>query len=383
MIQARGVIAILALAALVAECSPAPQPSDASPTASGVQPSAAEISPSGAPDAAGWTALDLPEVIGTTRFTSIVAVGTHLVVIGEVNGIGAAWTSVAGGPWSVDRLPGQGSLPGGAVRWGKRVLVAGGGQSNRCAHPAADAFWLRDADAAWHAAPFDPLFCADGRAGELVVGPDRALQIGMGFGEVPRAWWTLDGITWHDAGFPAEQSPWTGTAFGGGYLAAGRGFDGRLFIARSADGKRWALDHRIAFAEDATPFAMVPLANRVVMFAHAIDRIVAWQSADGRSWDPIDVADLPADVLGIDATGAGLFAVIAEDPTLPPRLFVSRDGSTWRAVVLPGVAAVAGSGSTIDDLAVAGGSAWLIGYVANGDAGSAAIWNGPEALVTP
>ena len=375
---------ILVAALVVAGCGPAPLPSQTSsplPSASAL-PSASPL-PSGSADAGGWTALELPEVIGTTRFSSIVAVGTDLVVIGEVNGLGAAWTSTGGGPWSVDRLPGQGSLPGRAIRWGKRVLVAGGGQSNRCAHPASDAFWLRDADAAWHSAPFDQLLCADGGAGELVVGPDRALNLGMGFGEIPKAWWSLDGLAWHDAGFPADQSPWTGAAFGGGYLAAGRGFDGRLFIARSADGKRWAIDHPIIFAGDATPFAMTPLAGRVLMFAHAGDHIVAWQSADGRAWDPIDVGDLPADVLGIKAIDAGLIAFTAEDPALAPRLLVSRDGSTWRAVALPGAATVAGSGSTINDLEVAGGSAWLIGYVGNGDTGSAAIWTGPRALVEP
>jgi hypothetical protein len=358
-----------AIAVLVAGCAnPAPS---ARPDAS--------ASPSTPDDAAAaWQRVQLPN--GDDAFLAGVAATPHdVVIVGARSLKPAAWASHDGGAWVFEQLGPEEAFPGSAVAFGDRVLAVGGNETNRCAHPLATFFWVRNAQGRWTNAPFDPLFCAGGGATPVVAG-GLAAVLGAGTGDVPFAWFSDDGLRWVQRPIRQDVYPRALASVGDGFAALGTFGDASWWFGRSDRGERWTI----------APFGNAPFETQAIgladgglgfiaWFADAAGRVAAFTSGTGDQWLPTEIKGLTdAETERVVRTAAGYaaFGRAADGP----RVFVSRDGGAWRAIPGPSDSGPAAYAS----LALSSGRAILLGTIHVGpDMDVTAAWTGPASLFEP
>jgi hypothetical protein len=324
-----------------------------------------------------WQRLDLPN--GDAALSAVAATPHDIVIVGGRDMGPVAWSSHDGGPWTFERLAPSDAIPGAAIAFGDRVIVVGGMQTNRCAHPAATVFWLREPDGRWTFAPFDKLFCA-GDESPPAVADGRLAMLGTGTADIPFAWFSDDGLSWVDRPLRRDVYPRFVTPLAGGFAAIGNFVDEGWWVGRSDGRKAWTI----------APLPNVPAGAQALGLADRGGGLIAWfttpagdigalTTETGEIWQSMQVQGMAGAAPGhVIRTAAG-YVALAEMPDARPGAFVSRDGVTWRAVAGP----IDSRAGNYVALAISGDHAVLLGDVRVGEEGIPAAWSGPASLFAP
>lgn len=368
----------MALAVALTGCGNLQAPTDrraSGPVASG---SVASVDPARLPERDAWQMLDLPGLERGSTVATVAATGRVIVIAGSVRRHPAAWSSADGTAWVREPIPGDERVPAASVPWGDRILVVGGGETNRCGHPAALDAWVRDGEASWTEAPFTPAFCAGGAASPAVSG-NRAVMVGAGTADVPFGLASDDGVRWTEAkgafpiGLPSAvaAAPFGFVAFGADDRAA--------WVERSPDGRHWSEPAGLP-APDGVPAGAGMRGDRVVGIIRAEEGpVFAVSSADGVSWAAERATGVDGNELARVEAIPGGFVGIGGGTELP-QLWVSADAVTWRAVSVP---AEMNAESTINDVAIAGDRAILVGSARIGGVLGGTAWAAPARVLAP
>jgi hypothetical protein len=381
MIAGRVPASAFVIASLVVACTtnPAPSPTPVGSPTPGV---VATIDP-----AEGWQLASLPDPNTAVMFSDVVAGPDGFLVAGGGGPVGNSaivLNSQDGQSWTSESISGSFAAPFGLVTVGERVFAAGGGETNRCAHPAALTTWARDISGGWQEAPFDDVFCAGLGNVTMFEFDSHVILAGAGTGDQPFYMTSEDGLRWTDSG----PNP-----FGDIYPRAFLAFDKDLWIFGSAPAGVPVVVHRAAGKQFGPPVAIAGLAaDSELKAALWLDGPVVVASAgraagilrpDGSgSWVGVPAVGLPPDqVAGIHVVDGHLVALGGTDDGLP-EAWTSTDGAKWRSVVLPEQAL---TGSAFTGVAVIGGTAVLVGQrdALNGTGAVGAIWTGPASLLAP
>jgi hypothetical protein len=339
-----------------------------------------------APDSSGWTRVATGDPASATQFGAVAAVADGFVVVGSTGQaaeIPVAVHSADGVAWTVEEITGRaGMSPRFVAPWADRLLVTGGGQSARCAHPGGEMDpWLRAADGTWTEAPFDPVFCVGGPVAPIIH-DGRAWLIGAGVADVPFLLDSMDGFAWTDhrerLGDVFVQSAISGS---GGIWIDARAPDGSALILRSADGGRFTKMPLIAASGKAVDvIAAVALRDRAVLLV-TDGSATSILTADGSGgWLEAEASGLPhLELVSVQVVDDHLVALGSSD-NKPQRAWSSADGSSWTAIDLPDEVA---RGATIGGMAASNGIAVLTGQVEapDGSIVVGAIWTGPATLL--
>ena len=218
------------LACAIVACAPAPS-SEPPPATTSVPTDTAS---------AKWVAVDVDEA--ELQAGDVVADSSGFFLIGSIGQEPLVLESADGVAWATSVLP---PTPAGKMApWtgaasADTLVVMGGGETDQCAHPFAETTWALSTGGEWVVAPFQDLFCAGG--GLQIVTDDTSFVVaGNGFGEVPTAWQSSDGLNWVDrsraAGF--GQQPWDVVFDGHDFVEISRGAPVPT-ISTSADGLDW------------------------------------------------------------------------------------------------------------------------------------------------
>jgi hypothetical protein len=404
MNDARRPTAILAIAMLVGGCvvgptptgSPPPAPVGSAPTPSS-SPSlaiaasdSASPSPAATPELTGdWQLASLPDPDAPAGiFTDVVPGPDGFLVAGGGGPVGAnpiVLNSFDGQVWSREAITGTFAAPFALLTVGARVFAVGGGQTNRCAHPAALTTWARDISGGWREAPFDNVFC-NGPGNSALFEFDRHVVLaGAGVGDQSFYLTSEDGLLWTDTG----PNP-----FGDVYPQSLLAFDQDLWIFGSLPDGTPVVIHRTAGKPFEKPVALPGLGSdasiRAAVWLDGGPLVVVSEGPaigilrlDGAgSWTSTPASGLPGDqVAGIYLVDGHLVALGGTEAG-DPEAWASVDGIDWKPVPLP-MDAQHETGLT--GVAVLGGTAVLIGQVnAPGGVGAiGAIWTGPARLLAP
>jgi hypothetical protein len=361
----------LLVAAIVAGCAnPAPSETSVSVASPGSSPTDAS--------APLWQLVELPNA-DRANLLAIGATAHDVVIVGGRNMAPAAWSSHDGGPWVSEPLAPEVAFPGNVVALGDRMLAVGGNETNRCAHPFATFFWVRDPSGRWTAAPFDRLFCAGG-SGVAAVSGGMAAILGTGTGDVPFSWFSDDGLTWVARPIRRDVFPVALAPAGDGFAALGKFVDDGWWFGRNDGRAGWTLVRFANIAVDAQPVGLVDTGRGLIAwFVDPAGQPVAFVSETGASWEPVKLdglADVVVERVGQTPAGYVLLGLVDAGP----RLFLSRDGVNWRNV--PGPSDI-GQG-LYHSIAFSGGRAYLLATVRDtGDEGFGAVWAAPAALFQP
>ena len=392
-----GTVAVLVAFAAVLDVGcgllPAPGPtSSLAPVSSAASSSPGESSgPTGsdvAESAPGWTLVTTGDPTSAMQFRDVVAVPDGFVVAGSTGQAGEnpiAIHSADGASWIAEDISGRGGMsPRFLVPWVDGLLVMGGGQSARCAHPGGEmASWVRAADGTWAQGPFDPVLCV-GAPVVPVIHEGKPWLIGSGVADVPFLMDSTDGLNWADhperLGDVFVQS---GLSTAGNLWVVARAPDESALILRSTDGTRFDRMPLVgAGGKHLEVIAAVAFRDRAVLFVNDGSSIGAFSSNGSGGWQETQAAGLPLNgVQSVQVVDDHLIAAGATDDG-QPLAWASADGSSWRLIELP--REVAG-GATVGGMAVANGTAVLIGQVTTSDGSTAvgAIWTGPASLLAP
>ena len=388
-----GTVAVLMTfaAALDVGCGLLPTPS--LPPVSSATPSSPEASPRPtaselADPAMGWTLVTTGDPTSAMQFNAVAAVPDGFVVAGSTGQAGenpVAIHSTDGASWMAEDISGRaGMSPRFLVPWVDGLLVTGGGQSSRCAHPGGEmASWVRAADGTWAQGPFNPVLCAGGPV-TPVIHDGRPWLVGSGVADVPFLMDSADGLTWADhperLGDVFVQS---GFSAAGDLWVVARAPDGSALILRSPDGVRF--DRTPLVAAGGKPvevIAAVALRDRAVLLVNDGSSIGTLTSDGSGGWLETGVSGLPqVELVSVTVADDHLIALgSAEDK--PQRAWSSADGSSWSAVELPGEVT---PGATVRAIAIANGIAVLVGQIEapDGSIMVGAIWTGPAGLLAP
>jgi hypothetical protein len=394
MIGGRRRAAVLAIALLATGCvtttphipsvPPVSLQGPSSPAGESVIPSiAATLDPTGE-----WRLADLagPDVAAT--FGDVEPGPDGFLVTGGGGPVGTdpvVLHSIDGQTWSREAITGSFAAPSGLLIVGARVFAVGGGQTSKCAHPAALTTWARDVGGAWREAPFDNVFCNGPGNSSLFEFDGRVVLAGAGVGDQGFYLTSEDGLRWTDAG----PNP-----FGDVYPQASLAFEQNLWIFGSAPDGVPVVVHRTAgqlferpaaipgLGSDASIRAAVWLGDGLVVVASAGQAIGILRPDGAGSWAGVPAVGLPADqVSAIHVVDGHLLALGGTEAGVP-EAWTSTDGSDWSPLSLPGEAR---SGTTFSGVAVIGGTAVLVGQIEapNGPGAIGAIWSGPASLLAP
>ena len=301
------------------------------------------------------------------------------MIAGSIDGPTSAWSSPDGRTWHDEPMPNATVVPTDAAAWGDATLELGLGEIGRpCAQGTGVGMFLRSAEGAWAAAPFQDLYC-DWAEGSLAAGVERAIAVGITRGDSPTGIVTGDGLNWTDihdrfvAGLPSAA-----IATPIGFLVFGFGSD-RPWVQRSQDGLAWTDPVLLPAPGGSRPMAAAVLEGRiVVLVADGTGPMLALASTDAMTWSGERTSGLdPHSLLRAEATPFGL-VVLEWEQNGTPHLFASATGTTFREVELP---AGLGPESRIADWVVTSDEAILVGHVNDGDPDAA--WIGPASLLAP
>jgi hypothetical protein len=289
----------------------------------------------------------------------VIADASGFVVFGGVRGKPAAWTSPDGRAWQSVALPPALGLdfafPTEAAASADATLLLGGGSTSLCAHPDGWTLWRRAAGAeTWQNVPFvAPLFCAGGFA-EIAATAHATAVVGMGTGDQPFAWQSVDGLAWRDAspGLPENAPPSLLTAFEDGFIELGRGE--RTDVRTSVDGRVWreAEGPPVAPAFAAGAIGMSPAALLATTWGvlavyqpdDAADQS-AWRRESDGSWAQVRIEGIvPGDAVA-GGIGMGDVAYLFVSREQQAALWRSNDLTTWSQLAIPEVSTLVGLAS--------------------------------------
>lgn len=341
-------------------------------------PSATSVASPGSIDEVAWASVQLPQVGQSTQIGAVLADDRGFELAGGINDVPAVWASTDGVDWTVDPLPGvEGVTPTRGYLMDGRMVLIGGGGTERCAHPAMAMTWARPTGGDWEIAPFQKILCANPYTFDLVSNGHGMLLVGTGFGEVGLSWASDDGLHWVDTAAPGfrdsmpRAAVWTGTE----YVALAVG-EPATDVWTSVDGTGWTK------APGGLPGALNTgsMANNgdiVLAVVHGNDdRTLTWQLADDGSWSVIDIPGLDPGIMLRDVRSIDdRFVFLASAAGHP--LIV-----TWR----PGDAAVVVGGpqDAVDliGFAIRDGTLVVLGGVGTIDERHPAAWSAPSSILT-
>ena len=341
---------VLAVAAAVAACSPAPtaSPSGQASTSSQVTPTAATVTPI---EPMAWTRTDLPiaveGVFGGNLPRDVVGFDGGLVAVGAVNGgccdggfdpvtRALAWRSTDGIAWTLapeaDALH-LGRMHGVATD-GTSLVAIGTLDRRRVGHPEENdpegAIWTSDDGMVWQRTPDAPPF-------GVLAGSEAGFASLTTAGPNPEAWWSETGADWEQVATADAMGP--GVAIRlvhgpGGFIAVGEMATGAA-VWTSVDGRSWERAPDQAAFAGGRMLDVAERAGRFVAVGEAVDSDSAriWLSDDARTWRRLELNDTADGVrfTRVLATEAGFLALagLAGEAGPAVRVFASRDGSTW------------------------------------------------------
>ena len=376
----------LLLAGSLSGCS-GPAPTPPARTGPSPSPTPATAEPTAGDDLSlpeGWQLVwprqaDQP----AARLSAVVAAPAGLTVVGTdlVTNHGIALDSADGSQWTGTPIPSRFFGPTDVISWDGHLLDTGGGEA-RCAHPSAADTWVRAADGTWTEAPESDVLCQGLTIQPLIV-DGRAIAVGSGPGDNPIAWSSDDGLRWVDRGAPLAGLLPQGVAGDGSSAFTIAWGERGIFGSTSDDGIAWTRPVLISglpadlhiqgvFLRDgrptiaATEGGVAGLVGLDASGAWTTSRIDAFGGDDLRTIRPI-----PGGLLAIGSTDRGGLA------------WVSADGATWRPVELPGD--LANIGGMVADVAIRNGRAVVLGELTNPASGatSGEIWLGRASLLAP
>jgi hypothetical protein len=359
-------LALFAAAALVA-CGQAPAPT--APTAE-------------------WRLVALDGVPAATMFADVITNPAGFLVAGAAGPAGrqpVILRSVDGRAWTSEAIDSDFASPAALVSWGDRAVAMGGGESNRCAHPAALDTWSREADGTWAEAPFDPDFCLGAATTTLLIHDDRPFLVGAGSGDISYVMSSHDGLRWDVREQPfGGVFPVAAATDGSGVWVFGYTPDGRPAGLRSADGISFDAPSAIPVIgpEAAIQSAVAPGGKLVLVMTSGPDVGILRPDVVGGGWHAEPATGIRGDQIGrILVVGDRLVALGADENSVP-LAWSSADGTDWSPIRLP---AEAGAGAALTGIAVRDDVAVLVGQAIAPDGGSAmgAIWVGSSALLAP
>jgi hypothetical protein len=293
-----------------------------------------------------------------------------------------AWSSSDGVTWTPEDIPGRGTSPSSVLSWEDRFLAFGGGQSARCAHPGEIDTWVRRPDESWLEAPFDPAFCVGGSLTPLLQG-SHAWIIGNGFGEVPTALDSPDGLEWTNRSGPLGDVQIMASAVDQAdlWISDRSGATGDAEVRSSADGRKWTKAVLPAIGITDAPM-LVSLRDRIAVVA-PIGRRLVLLTRQGGGWGVEPISGLDGVALQIvRPAGDGVVAIAGRDDGAVV-LLASADGSVWLSIPAP---AEAGPRPLLWDVSVGHGRVVLVGQVpapTSDELASGAIWTAPESILAP
>jgi hypothetical protein len=314
-------------------------------------PPATEPQTSHAPAADPWQLVELPNADAALNS---IAVTDHDVVIVGAHDVDrpAAWWQHDSGPWTSEPLPAESGTPGRAERFGDRVLVMGGMETSRCAHPAQATFVVRDVKGQWAAAPFNDLFCAASGSVNLAVQGDIAAALGTGTGDQPFGWFSHDGLRWVDSGLRGDLLPQALSTADGDFVALGTRGDGQWWFGRTDGTHSWGLTAAVGLPADLPLRALeAGGAGVIAWFADDAGHDGTFTSVRGDVWRAIAQEGRDGTHILSVRLSAGRYIAIAEDAT-GQLLLASADGASWRR--LPRSAVIEANGIFRDFIVSAG-----------------------------
>lgn len=396
------VIAALAASLAVAACSatatttaPSGPPEPSPSTATGAPSTGAAVaSPTAGPLATAateaWRLVELPDASGATQIADVIARHGFVAAAaasGTTDNHGTAWTSLDdGASWTAEPMPGSAGFLGRLVPWGDRILAIGEGDGN-CPHPSMVEIWVRSSGGRWTAAPADPTFCAGGTASAAAHGP-TAVIAGAGTGDVAYEWSSTDGLRWTDrSDVLGGLLPAGIAADGSGFLAVGSGFaPAAAWAAHSKDGRVWDGSHPIPGTVGMSIMGdPVEFKGDLAIFARDPAGAVGILRPDGEGgWRSEAARGLNGDTVSRFVAVGGSLVALGGDRQ-GPAMWVSADGTAWRALALPPEAKASGSSATLTGVAVADGHAYLVGQIKapTGVGAVGALWTGSASLIAP
>jgi hypothetical protein len=386
MIAGRVPAPAFVIAFLVGACVTGPTPSGP-PVGSPIASSTSDVIATTDP-AEGWQLASLPDPNTAVMFSDVAAGPDGFLVAGGGGPVGntaIVLNSEDGQTWSSEAISGSFAAPFGLNAVGARVFAVGGGETNRCAHPAALTTWAREVSGRWQEAPFDDVFCAGLGNATLFAFDRHVVLAGAGTGDQSFYMTSEDGLRWADAGPNpfGDIYPHSFLAWDKDLWIFGSAPNGAPVVVHRSAGKPFDLPARLpGFGVDGSIIAAVWLDNGPVVVA-SIGGVAGVLRPDGSgSWVGVPGVGLPPDqVARIAVVDGHLVALGGTDDGLP-ELWASTDGAQWMSVVLPEQAL---TGSAFSGVAVIGGTAVLVGQrdALNGTGAVGAIWTGPASLLAP
>jgi hypothetical protein len=355
---------------VVAACGPGPTPS--------VAQTAEPVATTDAADP--WTRIDVPDPGGV--FNDIATTESGVVIVGAAGPaaqLARAWNSPDGLAWAVDQMPSDGRTPSLLMSWKDQLVAIGGGVSNRCAHPAALDSWLRTSDGVWQEAPWADIFCAGGTP-SAAAASDHVVVAGSGTGDVPFLWFSNDALRWTDIPLPRDVGFARAVAsIGDTDVLMGTSLEGAVWVSSSRGGISWSTPVSIG-GPAADVLAVVSLDGRFVAILRTEAGVVgAYESADGVGWTSAQAVGIDGQQVGrVVAIEGGLVALGADESG--PKLWVSTNGTSWRAVKVPRDAGVTGS---LQGVTVSRGRVFVVGQASSETEAIGAAWMAPASLIAP
>jgi hypothetical protein len=366
---------------LAAGCGPGPSPLPSGSPAIAPPTLAATRAEAGP----GWTLVGVGNAVADTQIAAIAPAERGFVAVGsagQAGEIAMAWSTGDGITWTPEDIPSRGTSPRAILPWEDRFLVIGGGSSNRCAHPGEIDTWVRRPDGSWLEAPFQDVFCGANGLTPLLR-DTHAWIIGNGFGEVPTALDSAEGLTWtnRSAALGDIQILAAGVDETGLWISGRAGDTGRPDVRTSPDGRHWtSVDVSSVGLTDAPDLLMLPGG---IALMGPTNRGPALVRRAGDAWQPEAIRGLEGLFLRrIHPAGAGLVA-IADREDGSSALLVSADGATWQPVGAP---AEVGPTPTLTDVAVGRSLVVLAGQVPGAtadDHAAGGVWTAPLSILEP
>lgn len=321
-------------------------PPDVGPPTLVLSPEARDTSAEDEPDAEGATPRPPPRVdwersVEGGEYSAVVAAGSGFVAVERFRGVvvsedGQRWQAVPNQPASTSQ--GQLQFSALATDGSRIVLVGSEGQEEG----PITAVWVSDDAERWERVDAPGTLRAVSWTGERFVAIGYA-DSGAG-GRVVAAWVSTDGERWerapHDPeAFESDQELQVASVAAGpaGVVAVGmEGTDGAVW--HSPDGREW---ERVS--EDLGIFGgegyqvvhdVLPTEQGFLVVGGSDESgAMAWRSADGRTWEPIDGLG-PGGIRAITKVPGGMVGVGVENRSgvLRAAAWSSTDGIRWKRV---------------------------------------------------
>jgi hypothetical protein len=179
-------------------------------------------------------------------------------------------------------------------------------------------------------------------------------------------------------------------ADGSGFVAFGAGpFPGPNWSARSADGSTWEEPVPLPGLADGSIIGNpVVLGDEVAVFVGDPSGAIGVLKPDGSGgWKSELTSGLTRETLSrIVAVGDGLVALGGGEAG--PLAWTSADGVAWQPLDLPAEATESGTDAALNGAVIVDGRAYLVGQIRRKDGGSSgglvgALWSGPAELLQP